>query len=117
MAHDTKARAPVGTNTPDQSSWQKVMVRRVISSKAQNALQQQAFTLMQNRQSQVNDAVSKYLTGSGQGFDPEKLAMLRTQFLNSTAQQYQTAGRNVRTALMRSGSLDSSVPAGGDAIR
>src|SRR5207248_958676 len=45
------------------------------------------------------------------------LAMLRTQFLNSTAQQYGQAGRNVRTALMRSGSLDSSVPAGGDAVR
>jgi len=82
----------------------------------QNALQQQAFNLLQQRQNQVSDSVSQYLSGNV-GYDPQQLALLKSQFLNSNAQQYQQAGRNVRTALLRSGSADSSVPAGGDYVR
>ena len=82
----------------------------------QTALQQQAFNLMQDRQNQVNSSVGKYLSGNV-GYDPALLAQLKSQFLNSNAQQYQTAGRNVRTALLRTGSANSSVPAGGDYVR
>lgn len=82
----------------------------------QNALQQKAFDLMQQQQQKVSDAVSGYLSGN-QGFDPQQLALLKSQFLNSNAAQYQQAGKNVRTALLRSGSADSSVPAGGDYVR
>jgi hypothetical protein len=82
----------------------------------QNKLQQQAFDLMQQRQNQVSGAVSQYLSGNV-GFDPRQLALLKSQFLNSNAQSYNQAGRNVRSALLRSGSLDSSTPAGGDATR
>lgn len=82
----------------------------------QNALQQQAFDLMKQAQSTVSSAVSPYLSGNV-GFDPQQLALLKSQFLNSNAQNYQTAGQNVRTALLRSGSADSSAPVGGDYVR
>jgi len=82
----------------------------------QNKLQQQAFDLMQAQQKKVSDAVSGYLSGN-QGFDPQQLALMRSQFLNQNAQSYNQAGKNVRTALLRSGSLDGSTPAGGDATR
>lgn len=84
--------------------------------KLQNQLQQKAFDLMQSRQNEVNDSVSKYLSGNV-GFDPTQLALLRSQFLNSTARNYQTAGQNVRTALLRTGSADSTAPVGGDYVR
>lgn len=82
----------------------------------QNALQKQAFDMMQQRQNQVGGAVSQYLSGNV-GFDPQQLALMKSQFLNSNAQNYQTAGANVRTALLRSGSADSSTPVGGDYTR
>ena len=85
--------------------------------KQQNALQQQAFDLMKQAQGKVSDAVSQYLNGAGQGFDPQQLALLKSQFLNSTAKQYQSAGQNVRTVLLRSGSMNGASPLGGDAIR
>lgn len=84
--------------------------------KEQNAMQQQAFNLMQQRQNQVSGAVSKYLSGDV-GFDPQQLALMKSQFLNQNAAQYQQAGQNVRTALLRSGSANSSMPAGGDYVR
>ena len=84
--------------------------------KQQNALQQQAFDLMKQAQGKVSGAVSQYLSGNV-GFDPQQLALLKSQFLNSNAQNYKTAGANVRTALLRSGSLNSSTPMGGDAVR
>lgn len=82
----------------------------------QNALQKQAFDLMQQRQNQVGGAVSKYMSGNV-GFDPQQLALLKSQFLNNTAGQYQNAGANVRTALLRSGSSDGRAPVGGDYVR
>lgn len=82
----------------------------------QNKLQQQAFTAMQAQQKQVNDAVSPYLSGNI-GFDPSQLASLRSQFLNQESQNYNQAGKNVRTALMQRGSLNSTQPVGGDYTR
>lgn len=83
----------------------------------QTALQQQTLNTLNAKQKLVQDSVSKYLTGAGQGFDPQQLALLRSQFLNSNAAQYNQAGRATRTALLRSGSADSTVPAGGDYVR
>lgn len=83
----------------------------------QNKLTQQAFDLMQQRQNQVNSSVSKYMSGSGEGFDPAQLALMRSQFLNQNAQAYNQGAKNIRTALLRSGSSDGSNPMGGDAIR
>lgn len=82
----------------------------------QNALQKQAFDAMMARQNQVGGAVSKYLNGDV-GFDPQQLALLKSQFMNSTANSYKNAGANVRTALLRTGSADSSGPVGGDYVR
>ena len=84
--------------------------------KQQNALQQQAFDMMKQAQGKVSGAVGQYLSGNV-GFDPQQLALLKSQFLNSTAKNYQTAGANVRSALLRSGSMGSSTPMGGDAVR
>lgn len=79
-------------------------------------MQQQSFNLMQQKQAQVSNAVSRYLSGNV-GFHPAALAAMKSQFLNQNAAQYNQAGRNVRTALLRSGSASSSVPAGGDYVR
>lgn len=84
--------------------------------KQELANQQQAFDLMQQRQNQVGGAVGKYLSGNI-GYDPQQLALMKSQFLNQNAQQYQQAGAATRTALLRSGSADSSSPAGGDYVR
>jgi hypothetical protein len=84
--------------------------------KQELANQQESFDLMKQRQNQVSGSVSKYLSGNV-GFDPQQLALMKSMFLNQNAQQYQQAGQNVRTALLRSGSADSSVPAGGDYVR
>lgn len=84
--------------------------------KQQEALQQQAFDMMKASQQQVSGAVGKYLSGNV-GFDPTQLALLKSQFLNQNAQAYNTAGRNVRTALLRTGSDSSTAPVGGDYVR
>jgi hypothetical protein len=80
----------------------------------QNALQKQAFDLMKGAQDKVSGSVGQYLTGNV-GFDPEQLALLKSQFLNNIAKNYKTAGSNVRTALLRTGS--ASGPVGGDYTR
>ena len=79
-------------------------------------MQKQSFALMQQRQNQVSGAVGKYLSGNI-GFDPQQLALMKSMFLNQNAAQYNQAGQNVRTALLRSGSLSSGAPMGGDAVR
>jgi hypothetical protein len=84
--------------------------------KEQNALQKEAFTNMQGIQQSVRDALGKYMSGNV-GFDPAQLAAMKSQFLNTTANQYQNAGSNLRTALLRTGSASSSMPAGGDFVR
>ncbi len=84
--------------------------------KQELAMQQQAFNMFQQRQNQVSGAVSKYLSGNV-GFDPQQLALMKSMFLNQNAAAYNQAGRNVRTALLRAGSADSSAPAGGDYVR
>lgn len=84
--------------------------------KEQQKLQQDAYNNLLARQNQVSGAVSKYLSGNV-GFDPAQLAALRTQFLNQNAQAFNTAGQNVRTALLRSGSMTGTAPLGGDAVR
>ena len=82
----------------------------------QNKLQQQAFDLMQQRQTQVNNAVGKYLSGDV-GFDPAQLATMKSQFLNQVAGNYNQGAKNVMTALARRGSISSTQPVGGDYAR
>ena len=82
----------------------------------QNKLQQQAFDLMQQRQTQVNSAVGKYLSGDV-GFDPAQLATMKSQFLNQVAGNYNQGAKNVMTALARRGSISSAQPVGGDYAR
>jgi hypothetical protein len=82
----------------------------------QTKLQKEAFSLMKAQQQKVEAGVGKYLSGN-QGFDPQQLAIMRAQFLNQMGKNYNSAGSNVRTALARRGSLNSSAPVGGDAVR
>jgi hypothetical protein len=84
--------------------------------KAELQMQKQSFDMLQQRQNQVGGAVGKYLSGNV-GFDPQQLALMKSQFLNQNAAQYNQAGRATRTALLRSGSADSMTPAGGDYVR
>jgi hypothetical protein len=84
--------------------------------KEQTKLQKEAFSLMKAQMAKVEGGVGKYLSGK-EGFDPQQLAIMRAQFLNQMGKNYNSAGSNIRTALARRGSLDSSAPVGGDAVR
>ena len=84
--------------------------------KQELAMQQQSFDMMQQRQNQVGSAVGKYLSGNI-GYDPQQLALMKSQFLNQNAAQYQQAGAATRTALLRSGSANGTGPVGGDYVR
>src|SRR6185437_2552948 len=55
----------------------------------QNQLQRDAYNNMLARQNQVGGAVSKYLSGNV-GYDPQQLALLKSQFLNQNAATYNT---------------------------
>jgi hypothetical protein len=82
----------------------------------QNALQREAFNLMKQRQADVQGAVGKYLSGN-EGFDPQQLALMRSQLLNQLSSNYNQAGKNVMTALARRGSVQAGAPVGGDYVR
>jgi hypothetical protein len=82
----------------------------------QNALQRDAYNLMKQRQNEVEGSVGKYLTGDV-GFNPEQLALMRSQLLNQLSSNYNQGGKNVMTALARRGSVQSGAPVGGDFTR
>lgn len=66
---------------------------------------------------QIMGGVGKYLTGSGEGFDPAQLAAMTSAFLNNTAGQYGGARSNVISALASRGIGTGSAPGGGDIAR
>src|SRR3954468_5518231 len=51
-------------------------------------LQKQAYNSEQQRLNSIQGSLGKYLSGSGEGFDPAMLAALKTQFLNQNSQDY-----------------------------
>lgn len=80
----------------------------------QNRLQQQQLNLQMIQLNRINDAVGKYLTG-GVGYGDKALSLMKTQFLNNQANQFQQAGRSVRQALNARGAGEG--PVGGDYVR
>lgn len=74
-----------------------------------------------DRQNKIFDtlktSLDPYLADKGQGFSPEQLAILKSQFLNSNSDQFNNAGRSVRSALVARGGGGGALPVGGDFVR
>jgi len=91
------------------------------TSKDQLALQnkQQADAIAQQKalRDQIMGSVGKYLTGSGQGFDPQQLAIMQSQFLDQNAAAGRQAGQSVMGQLAARGGAGGALPAGGDFAR
>lgn len=71
--------------------------------KLQNQLQQQQLAQQNQYLGQVNSAVSPYLTSQGQGFTPAQLAAMNSQAIDQNASQYNSAGQQLRQALLARG--------------
>jgi len=80
--------------------------------KAELAMQTQAFQTQQDQLAMLNKNFSPYLAGKT-GFDPQMLANLRSQFLNSNASTFNQAGNATRAALGARGEGTGSAPVGG----
>lgn len=75
-------------------------------------MQQEAFNTQQQQLATLNNAFSKYLSGN-QGFNPQALAAMRSQFLNNNSSTFNQAGQQVRSALAARGEGLGSNPVGG----
>lgn len=71
--------------------------------KLQNQLQQQQLAQQNQYLGQVSSAVSPYLTAQGQGFTPAQLAAMNSQAIDTNATQYNSAGNQLRQALLARG--------------
>ena len=76
-------------------------------------MQQQAFNTQQQQLAMLNKAFSGFLSGN-QGFNPQMLAAMRSQFLNSNNSTFNQAGQQVREALGARGEGTGSSPVGGN---
>lgn len=85
--------------------------------KRDNALQDAEVARQHAVQDQIKGAVSPYITDGGQGFSPEMMAYLQSQFLNQNSSTYNQAGGNVRSALASRGVGTGALPVGGDYVR
>lgn len=65
----------------------------------------------------VYKALIKYLSGNGEGMTPEEMSLLNSQFLNQNTQQFNSAGSNVRSALLSRGVGGGDQPIGGNYVR
>lgn len=75
-------------------------------------MQTQAFNQQQQQLQMLNKAFSSYLSGN-QGFNPQALAAMRSQFLNNNSQTFNNAGQQVRQALAARGEGTGQNPVGG----
>lgn len=85
--------------------------------KLQNKLVQEQLAYQKSFMDPVKSALQKYLQGNGEGFTPEQMATLNSQFLDSNANDFQSAGQNVKAALASRGAGQGDVPIGGDYVR
>lgn len=79
----------------------------------QNAQQNKAFSDQQSTLKSIKDSLGGYLSGNT-GFDPQQLALLKSQFLGQNAQDFNSARSNVMSALASRGSGGGQGPVGGD---
>jgi hypothetical protein len=84
---------------------------------AELAMQQQAFQTQQSQLAALNKAFSQYTTGAGQGFTPQQMSSMTSQFLNNNNSTFNQAGQQVRAALGARGSGTGQQPVGGDYTR
>lgn len=80
--------------------------------KDQTAMQKTAFDKQMAQLDQLKSSFQGYLSGKT-GFDPNLLASMRSQFLNSNNQTFNQAGQQVREALGARGNVGQN-PVGGD---
>lgn len=76
-------------------------------------MQTQAFNTQQQQLALLNKSFSSYLSGN-QGFNPQMLASMRSQFLNSNNSTFNQAGQQVREALGARGEGTGGQPVGGN---
>jgi hypothetical protein len=81
------------------------------------AMQQKAYDTQAAQLQQLQTQLTPYLQGAGQGYDPQQMAGMQSQFLNQNAQQFQNAGQAVRAALLARGEGSGTAPVGGDYTR
>lgn len=79
------------------------------------AMQKQSFDTQMAMVQKLTGALSPYLSGT-QGFSPQAMAGMTSQFLNSNNQTYNQAGQMTREALGARGNTGAN-PAGGDYAR
>lgn len=79
-------------------------------------MQKSAFDTQQKQLAMLNKSFSGYLGGKT-GFDPQMLASMRSQFLNSNNSTFNQAGQQVREALGARGAGTGANPVGGDYVR
>jgi hypothetical protein len=83
--------------------------------KRQNELVDKQLAEQQKIRDNITGNFQKYLTGSGEGFDPAQLAAMISQFQNQNDAAFNSAGQNVRAAIAARGGSD--LPISGDAVR
>lgn len=83
----------------------------------QNKLQQQQLDQQKAIRDQIMGSVGKYLSGSGEGFDPAQLAAMTSQFLNQNTANFGQARQQVLAGLNARGGGGGAIPAGGDLVR
>jgi hypothetical protein len=76
------------------------------------AMQQKAFDTQQKQLAVLQKAFTPFLSGQ-QGYSPEALAAMRSQFLNSNNSTFNQAGQQVREALGARGEMGAN-PVGGN---
>lgn len=81
---------------------------------AQNKAQADAAAQQKAIRDQVMQSVSKYMTGPGEGFDPEQLALMTSQFLNQNTANFNSATEEVLAGLRSRGGGGGDMPAGGE---
>lgn len=85
--------------------------------KLQNQLQQQALDQQKAVRDQIMGSIGKYLSGPGEGFDPQQLAIMQSQFLNQNSSNFNQAGGQVLSSLRARGVAGGDMAAGGDFTR
>ena len=82
----------------------------------QLVMQRKAFQTQQDLIQQQRDAFSKY-ENQNIGFDPTQYAAMQSQLQNQNTSQFNSAGAQVRSALLARGGAGGSQPVGGDFAR
>lgn len=80
-------------------------------------MQKAAIARQNAQQDYVKSLVQQFVTGAGQGYDPAMLEALKTQFMNTNDQAYQSAAGSLRSALLARGAGGGNLPVSGDTVR